>query len=94
VKREAIEAVSQHAPPPELECRAAAPREAICRAIPQRRTCAAMDKMLVEFAVNGRPMGEEFETAGLIEWRAEMVATAKLARVASVKPRVRRPASA
>jgi hypothetical protein len=71
-----MEAVSHHAPPPELEGRAAAPPEAICRPIPQRRTCAAMDEILVEFSVNGRPMGEEFETAGPIEWRAKLAGVA------------------
>lgn len=60
-------------------------RESIFRAIQQRRTYAAMDKIIIEFSVNGHPMGAEFETAGPVDVRAKVIGTAKLAAVQIVR---------
>jgi len=60
-------------------------RESIFRAIQQRRTYAAMDKIVVEFSANGHPMGEEFEAAGPVQLRAKVIGTARLVKVEVVK---------
>jgi len=60
-------------------------RESIFRAIQKRRTYAAMDKIIVEFSVNGHLMGEEFETSDPVDVRAKVVGTAKLSAVELVK---------
>ncbi|MBL7042394.1 MAG: hypothetical protein ISR77_27400, partial [Pirellulaceae bacterium] len=45
----------------------------------------AMDKIIVEFSVNGHPMGAEFEATGPVDVRAKVIGTAKLAAVQVVK---------
>lgn len=60
-------------------------RESIFEAIQKRRTYAAMDKILLEFSINGHPMGEEFETSGPVDVRAAVVGTADLAKIELVK---------
>jgi hypothetical protein len=60
-------------------------RESIFRAIRQRRTYAAMDKILVEFSINDHAMGEEFETTGPVDVRAKVIGTANIATVELVK---------
>ncbi|MFH1920129.1 MAG: hypothetical protein ABIP48_09630 [Planctomycetota bacterium] len=60
-------------------------RESIFRAIQAQRTYAAMDKIVVEFSINGHPMGEEFETTGPVELRAKVLGTANLAKLEVVR---------
>jgi hypothetical protein len=60
-------------------------RASLFRAIQQRRTYAAMDKILVEFSANGHPMGAEFQTAGPVDLQARVIGTANLAKVEVVK---------
>jgi hypothetical protein len=60
-------------------------RQAIFQAIQQRRTYAAMDKIVLEFSVNDHPMGEEFDFAGPVELKAKVIGTASLSKVEVVK---------
>jgi hypothetical protein len=60
-------------------------RESIFRAIQERRTYAAMDKILLEFSINDHAMGEEFQTAGPVDVRAKVIGTAALSKVELVK---------
>ena len=60
-------------------------RESIFQAIRQRRTYAAMDKIIVEFSINDHAMGEEFETAGPVDIRAKVIGTAKVSTLELVK---------
>jgi hypothetical protein len=60
-------------------------RDSLFRAIQQRRTYAAMDKIIVEFSINDHPMGAEFETTGPVDVRARVIGTANLSAIELVK---------
>ena len=60
-------------------------REAIIEAIRARRAYAATDNILVDFRVNGRLMGEAFETSDRPRLEARVIGTAPIRKVEVIK---------
>jgi hypothetical protein len=60
-------------------------REGIFDAMDARRTCAATDKIFMEFSCNGRLMGEIFESDEMPTFKIAIKGTAPLSRVTIVR---------
>lgn len=60
-------------------------REAIFEAMDARRTCAATDKIFMEFSCNGHLMGEIFESNETLNFKISIKGTAALSRVTLVR---------
>ena len=60
-------------------------REEIFDALDARRTCAATDKIFMEFSCNGKLMGEIFETSENPAFSIHVAGTAPLSKVTLVK---------